>query len=321
MNLTTFFNLLTIIGVLFTVMAVGFFCRKRGIINDVSSNRMSKLIIEVGQPALIIGSLVGKQFSWELLREALVYLCIGFLLHPLMSLIGVLFGRIFPDFEERKLSIFALTFTNAAFIGFPILAAVFPENGVFYGSFFIIGFHVYMWTFGIWLLSRGRDDIKLTPKKAILNFGTIPCAIGLTLYLLKAIIPMPALLLDCCTYLGNLCMPISVLITGALIATQDLRAILKSPRLYIFNAVKLIGLPIIVCLIAKLVTLGFSNSYELVMFCTVISALPSASTVAMLAELYHIKPGYAAQAVGSSSLFSVATLPLLYFIGDFVAKL
>lgn len=321
MDLTTFFNLLTIIGVLFLVMIVGFACRKRGIINDVSSNRMSKLIIEVGQPALIIGSLAGKQFSWELLREGLLYLAIGFLLHPLMSVIGLLFGRVFPDFEERKLSVFALTFTNAAFIGFPILAAVFPTNGVFYGSFFVIGFHVYMWTFGIWLLSKGRDDIKLTPKKAIFNFGTVPCMIGLGLYLLKAVLPMPALLIDLCTYLGNLCMPISVLIIGALLATQDLPAILKSPRLYIFNAIKLLILPLIVCGIAKLVTLGFSNNYELVMFCTVMSALPSASTVAMLAELHGIKPGYAAQAVGSSSLFSVATLPLLYFIGDFVAKL
>ena len=321
MDLTTFFNLLTIIGVLFLVMVVGYGARKRGIINDVSSNRMSKLIIEIGQPALIIGALVSKPFSWELLREAMLYLAIGFILHPLMSVIGLLFGRFFPDFEERKLSIFAMTFTNAAFIGFPILAAVFPENGVFYGSFFIIGFHVYMWTFGIWLLSRGRDDIKLTPTKALLNFGTVPCAIGLALYLLKALVPMPDLLVDLCTYLGNLCMPISLLITGALIATQDLGVILKNPRLYLFNALKLIALPLIVCAIAKVATLGLSNSYEVVMFCTVISALPSASTVAMLAELYGIKPKYAAQAIGSTSIFSIATLPLLYFIGDFVAKL
>ena len=321
MELTTFFNLLTIIGVLFLVMMIGFWCRKRGTINDVSSNRMSKLIIEVGQPALIIGSLAGKQFSFELLREGLLYLAVGFILHPLMSGIGLLFGRLFPDFEERKLSVFALTFTNAAFIGFPILAAVFPENGVFYGSFFVIGFHVYMWTFGIYLLSRGRDDIKLTPKKALVNFGTIPCAIGLALYLLKAVVPMPALVLDTCTYLGNLCMPISVLVTGALIATQDLGAIFKNARLYVFNAIKLIILPLIVCGIAKVATLGLANSYELVMFSTVIAALPSAATVAMLAELYNIKPTYAAQTVGSSSLFSIATLPLLYFLADLVAKL
>ncbi|MBQ9802800.1 MAG: AEC family transporter [Clostridia bacterium] len=321
MDSTTFFNLLTIIGVLFLVMAVGFLCRKRGIINDVASNRMSKLIIEVGQPLLIIGSLISKEFSWELFRGGLLYLGIGLIIHPVMGVIAMLCGRAFTDPDEKKLSQFALTFTNCAFIGFPILAAVFPETGVFYGSFFVIGFHIYIWTLGIYLLSRGREDIRLTPKKAVLNFGTVPCAIGFVLYLLKAVIPMPALVVDFCSYMGSLCMPISVLITGALLATQKPREILQNPRIYLFNAIKLLILPLIVCALAKLCTLGLSNSYEIVMFCTVIAALPSASTITMLAELYGIKPGYAAQTVGTSSLISVATLPLMYFIGDFVAKL
>lgn len=321
MDLSTFLNLLTIIGILFLVMAVGFICRKRGIIDDVASNRMSKLIIEFGQPCLIIGSLIGKQFSWGLLREGLLYLAIGFIIHPLMGLIALLFGRAFPDPDERKLSQFALTFTNCAFIGFPILAAVFPENGTFYGAFFVIGFHVYMWTLGIYLLSRGRDDIRLTPKKAIINFGTIPCAIGLALYLLKAVIPMPEIATGFCVYMGNLCMPISVLITGALVATQSPREILKNPRIYLFNAIKLILMPLVVCGVAKLATLGSANSYEIVMFSTVIAALPSAATITMLAELHDIKPGYAAQTVGTSSILSIATLPLMYFIADVVAKL
>jgi hypothetical protein len=72
MDLTTFLSLLTIIGVLFMVMLVGYWCRHRDIINDVSSNRMSKLIIEVGQPLLIIGALISKEFSWELFREGLL---------------------------------------------------------------------------------------------------------------------------------------------------------------------------------------------------------------------------------------------------------
>ena len=321
MDSTTFFNLLTIIGVLFLVMAAGFLCRKRGIINDVASNRMSKMIIEVGQPLLIIGSLISKEFSWELLKGGLLYLGLGLVLHPVMGLIALLCGRMFPQPDEKKLSQFALTFTNCAFIGFPILSAVFPETGVFYGSFFVIGFHIYIWTLGILLLSRGREDIKLTPKKAVLNFGTVPCAIGLSLYILKAVLPMPAVLTDFCSYMGSLCMPISVMITGALLAKQRARDILGNPRIYLFNAIKLLLLPLAVCLLTKLCTMGLSGSYEIIMFCTVIAALPSASTITMLAELYDIKPEYAAQTVGTSSLLSVASLPLLYFLGDLIARL
>ena len=321
MDITTFFNLLTIIAVLFLVMATGFLCRKRGIINDVSSNRMSKLIIEIGQPLLIVGALVSKEFSWALLREGLFYLGIGFLIHPLMALVALACGKFLGDSDQKKLSQFALIFTNCAFIGFPILEAVFPGKGTFYGAFFVIGFHIYIWTLGIYILSRGRDDIKLTPKKALLNFGTVPCAIGFLLYLLKAVVPMPEVLTDFCGYMGNLCMPISVLITGALVATQKPKDIFGNPRIYLFNAIKLLILPLIICAIAKLCTLGMANSYQIVMFCTVISALPSAATITMLAELYDINPGFAAQTVGSSSILSVATLPLMYFIADLVARI
>jgi predicted permease len=132
---------------------------------------------------------------------------------------------------------------------------------------------------------------------------------------------MPELLTDFCTYLGNLCMPISVLITGALIATQRPRDILTNKRLYLFNAIKLIALPLIICGIAKLVTLGLSNSYEIVMFCTVIAALPSAATITMLAELYDIDPGYASQTVGMTSVLATATLPVMMLFAQWVASL
>ena len=163
--------------------------------------------------------------------------------------------------------------------------------------------------------------VILAPKKALLNYGTVPCAIGFLLYLLKGVLPFPAFVIDFTNQLGNLCLPVSVLVTGALLASQNMRALLTDLKLYLFNLVKLIGVPIVICLLAKLVTLGMQDSYSVVLFCTVISALPSAATVTMLAELYDLDAPYAARVVGSTSILSLATLPLLYFIGDLIARL
>jgi len=41
----------------------------------------------------------------------------------------------------------------------------------------------------------------------------------------------------------------------------------------------------------------------------------------MLAEMYDLDSPYAARMVGSTSILSLGTLPLLYFIGDLVARL
>ena len=321
MDSASFFNLLSTIAILVLLMITGFIGRKTNIIDGVASKKLSSLIISIGQPMMIVAALIGKEFSWELVNEALVFLLLGFLLHPLMALLALPFSRFYKDLDVRKINLFATIFTNCGFIGFPILEAIFPGKGAFNGAFFIMGFHIYIWTLGIWILSRGRDDIKLTPKKALINFGTGPCAIAFILYFLKAVIPLPAFLIDFTGHLSNLCLPISVLITGALVATQKPKAMLTNPKLYLFNFVKLIVVPVAVCLITKLVTLGMEDSYTIILFSTVIAALPSAATITMLCELYDINPGYAAQTVGSTSIISVATLPLMCFVADLIAKL
>ena len=321
MELATFFDLLSIIAVLFLLLVTGFACRRLNIIDEVSSKRLSKLIISVGQPLLIVGALISKEFSVELLKSGLFYMLVGFLLHPIMALIAYLASSLFPKGERRSISLFATIFNNCGFIGLPIMNTIFPGQGAFFGAFFLIGFHVYVWTLGLFILSRENESIKLTPKKALLNYGTVPCAVGLLLYLSKALFPHPKFLSDFANQLGGLCLPISTLIIGALIASAGLSSILKNGRLYVFNVIKLLVVPLTVCVIAKLVTLGMRDSYTIVLFCTVMAAMPSATTVAMLSELYDMDAEYAAQAVGSTSLLSVGTLPLLYFIGDLVARL
>ena len=321
MSAETFQNLLSIIGILFLLLVAGFICRRTGIVDEVASKRLSSLIVCLGQPMMIIGALIGKEFSPEMLKQGLFYMLLGFLLHPLLALIAFIASPLFPDRAQKSLSMFAFIFTNCGFIGFPILDAIFPGQGAFYGAFYVIGFHIYLWTLGIWILSRGQENIRLTPKKALLNYGTVPCAIGFLLYLAKAVIPIPSFVIDFSNHLGNLCLPISVLVTGALLASQDFKKLLSDKRLYLFNLLKLIGIPLLVCFIVKLVTLGMADSYNIVLFCTVMAALPSAATVTMLAEMYDLDSPYAARVVGSTSILSLATLPLLYFIADLVAKL
>ena len=324
MNLDTFLNLVSIIGILFLLMGTGFLARRLNIIQADSPKHLSKLIISIGQPMMIVAALIGKDFSAENLKAGLFYMLLGLLLHPVMAVFGFLFGPLFPDRRQRNLSTFGFIFNNCAFIGFPILSAIFGDNGPFYGAFFVIGFHVYLWTLGMWILSRGEDHIRLTPKKALVNYGTIPCLIGLGLYLLKGLIPVPAIFdfsAKFSNYLGSLCLPISVLVTGALLATQDFKKMLTDKRLYLFNVLKLLIIPALICLLAKLVTLGMSDSYDIVLFCAVISAMPCAATITMLAEMYDLDSPYAARMVGSTSILSLASLPLIYFLGDLVARL
>ncbi len=312
--------LLTIVATLFLLMACGFYARKRGIIDDVASKRLSTLIIRIGQPMMIISAMVKAEFSMDNLKDGLLYIGIGLVLHALMAGMAFLCCGGFRDLDERKITEFSLVFTNTGFIGFPIMEALFGPKGLFLASFYVISFHLFIWSWGIAILARGRSDIKLTVRKIFVNLGSIPCLIGILLYM--AVIPFPGFVLPefiakFMEYLSNLCTPISVLVTGALLATRTVKQIFGSGKIYAFSALKLVVFPLVICGLGKLIGLPA----EMVLFCTVEAALPAAASITMFSEIYGLNSGYASQTVGTSSLLSVGTLPLVLLAAQWIVSL
>ena len=312
-----FSSLVTIIATLFLLLICGYFARKRDIITQGMSKHLSNLILKIGQPMMIISALVEAEFSYENLKDAAIIVVVGVFLHLFLSVVAYFACFRFKDLDERKLTEFSLVFANCGFIGFPIMEALFGPKGLFLASFFVISFHIFLWTWGIAILARKRSDIKLTVKKIFINFGTIPCLIGILIYLLAIPFPnfvMPEFISKFMIYLSNLCTPISVLITGALLASSSLKQMFISPKMYYFSFFKLIVMPLLVCTLATLVRLD----HETVLFCTAMASLPSAATITMFSEVYDINSGYAAQTVGFSSLLSVLTIPIVLKAAEWI---
>lgn len=311
----------SVVATLFCIMAVGFVCRKLGIIDDIASKKLSKLILSVGQPAMIINALSKAEYSSENLKTAGIMVVAGFVFHLVMFLLArgaALPLKKVPD--EQKITELSLIFANSAFIGFPIFEALLGPQGLFLASFLTISFNVLFWTLGLGIFARGRDDIKITIKKVLLNFGTVPCVIGFIVYLLKhpAIgLEMPKFLGDSLQYLNNLCTPISVLIIGSLIATQSVKKVVCSWKIYYVNLMRLIALPIVIALICKICHVP--GLYAI--FFSASAALPIASSVTMLSETYNLDAGYSSLCVGTTSLFSVLTLPLMMTVVQWILSL
>lgn len=298
----SFSSLLSTILTLFLLLVAGYLCGKLGIVNESASKHLSNLIVKVGQPFLIVNSLIGLEFTPENLRTGGCILLLGFGVHIVIAAFSFLFARPIRGTDERKLSEFAMVFTNCGFVGFPILSSIFGETGLFYGAFYLVAFHLFMWTWGIAILARGRDDIRLTLKKALINYGTVPSLIGFLLFLLP--IPIPAAVSGTASYLASLCTPISVLITGANLARRSLWKMFKTPRVYYVNFIRLVVLPLIVTTLCYLIGLP---DY-MVVFACVMSAMPCAAIITMFGEMYGISPGTGAEFVGSSSVLCTATL-------------
>lgn len=310
-DLSQFSNFFNTIITLFLILIVGFIAGKTKIIDEVASKKLSTLIIKVGQPALIIYSLLKMEYSAQNLALGAKTIAFGLIAHVFMSVVAFFAVIKFKNINERKITEFSTIFANTGFLGIPILESLMGEKGAFMGAFFVISFNLTLWTWGIAILARKRDDIKLTPKK-LFNYGTIPCIIGILLYFCcKPFFEFPSFVMSGLSYTASICTPISMLIIGALLARRSLKQTFGSGKLYYLCVLRLIAIPLIVAGILKLIGLE-----DWILFAATVTAMPSATSVSMLAELYDISPEYSAQAVGITSLFSVVTMPCVVFIAQ-----
>ncbi len=319
MDFSGFFNMVI---TMFLVLIVGYVLGKTKIIDEISSKGLSKLIVMVAQPALIISSITSKKYSPDSLKLALLGVGLSLLLHCIIALIARALCLKIKDFNEQKITEFALVFGNTGFLGIPLFDALLPENGGFVASFFIVGFNVLLWIIGLGIIARGRDDIKLTPKKVLINKGTIASLIGFIIYLIPAIpafqsFELPVFIGKAINYISGLCTPISMLIAGALIARKSLKTIFSKAQIYYLLIVRLVLVPIVFCFLFKII--GLSDFW--VIFLTVALGLPSATSTITFAEVFDTSPEYAAQCVGATTLFSIATMPCVVLLAKWICTL
>ncbi len=317
MNFNAF---LSTVITMFILLIVGFVLGKMRVVDRSASKNLSKLIITVGQPALIINSIISKPYSPESLKLALFSLALAFGMHILMALIAYFACFKFKKLDERKICEFAMVFGNIGFLGIPVLGDLFPGDGAFVASFFVVAFNILLWIIGIGIIARGRDDVKLTPKKALINKGTVPSVIGFLLFLIPALFPsfvLPEFASKSISYVASLCTPISMIIIGALLSTMAFSKIFTSPKIYYLCLFKLAVIPLFFCFMLKI--FGFSDFW--VLFITAASAMPSASSTSMFAELYDTAPEFSAQGVGTTTLISIATMPAIILLARWVCTL
>ncbi len=107
-------------------------------------------------------------------------------------------------------------FSNAAYMGFPLIQAIFGDEGLMYASVYVTVFNILLWTIGYAVVS-GQPDMKKVAKAVLTNPVLYAVVLGLVIYLCR--IPVPSVIQSPLAYIGNMNTPISMLITGLLSGT------------------------------------------------------------------------------------------------------
>lgn len=208
-------------------------------------------------------------------------------------------------------------FGNTGFVGTPLLAALFPENGLLYMALFTLVDQPLLWTYGVYL-STAQHDAPGDPHgkhklninwKSFISANTIALACAFVCVL--AAIPLPGIVVDTMQSISSATPALCMMYLGALLCFSDWAGALKRPDLYVGVAAKMVALPVIS---GKLLLWSGMFPQELVEALVIIIALPVMTLVPILAQKNGHEGDYAAGTTVATLVISIVSIPLVVWL-------
>ena len=145
------------------------------------------------------------------------------------------------------------------------------------------------------------------PTQSLLHCPAIyAIVVGLVLYLLQ--IPLPDLIVQPMELLGDMNTPLSMLITGMLIASGDLHRTLTDQHIWKLTVVRMLFIPVLT--IAAFAALGLFRYGMVTQVILLLECCPAASITSVFAVQFHHDEQFAAGSVVLTTLLSILFLPL-----------
>lgn len=287
-------------GMLFSLMLLGAFLKKKGIITDEGKKVIADLVILVTLPCSIIESFE-VELSVDILKSSAQALLISCVLQVTCYILNMLLYQKVED-GKRKVLKYATMASNAGILGNPVAEGIFGSMGLFYASFFLIPQRTAMWSLGMTYFTKAPDR-----KTLIKKICTHPCIvsvfIGFVLMILQ--IQIPGFLGDTVHSLNKANTAISMIFVGTVLAEADMKTMITPLSCY-YAATRLVIIPAMVWLFCIL----FHTDTLITGISVVLAAMPAASTTAILAAKYDGDEVFATKCVVFTTLLSMVSAPV-----------
>lgn len=294
-------------------MLVGFICLKTKYITKEQNDGMSKIVVRVTLPLLVISSLTSMDFDYQKLIASAEVLIAAFCVEILFFLIGTLMMKISGLPKPKAVMLRCMMcFGNVVFMAFPLIQALYGAEGLLYAAVYEIANDGFLWTLGVYSINsvhegEGKPSLAANLKR-LANPGTIAFAIAFVMMAFK--IKIPGIAGEVVSGIGSTTTYLSMFFIGGTLAMVDFKHIYRRVWLFILVAVKMVIIPVILIFILK--WLHFSNIPAAVVVLQ--AAMPTSTVLAVLANEHKGDVIYCAEGVFISHLLGLATLPFVYYL-------
>jgi predicted permease len=299
-------DMIEVMLTLFVIVIVGYVAGKLGYLGGDFDRQLSRLVINITCPALILSSSMTGELPDR--RFILPLLLISIVTYIILTGAAFLLPRYMTKRKEDRGAIgFALMFGNVGFMGYPVVASIFGHEAVFYAAVLNVVNTFTVFTIGT-ILITGSSNIegKRFEKKVL--YSTPMLAAYLTMLIVALEINnIPGFICQSLTMLGNITVPAALLIIGSSMSQLPIRSLLGNTTVYLTTALRLALLPLAVYYLTSL--MGFSPM--VVNINTVVIAMPVATYGTILCLKYGKDTTLMAEVTFITTLLSMISIPLL----------
>jgi len=300
--------LLNQIATLFIIIFTGYILNKTNIITDEINRGLTELLMDLILPAMIISSMM-MEINENIISDIKTFTLINAIFYLIMIGLSKLITYYFPILTDKKTVFkFLLLFANVGYMGIPIINSIYPENGIVFVIINVFIFNLLMWTYGVHMFIKDKGKEKLPWKKIFNNNGVI--AIGIGFFLFFTGIKLPLAISGALKSLGDMTVPLSMLIIGASLAEVKLKEIFKDKTLLLLSGLRLLIIPFLAFLFFTQVE--FKTTIENISI--LLLAMPAAANGVVFAEKYEGNYRFAAEGIFLTTLLSLITLPFFLFL-------
>ncbi|HNQ63037.1 MAG TPA: AEC family transporter [Syntrophorhabdaceae bacterium] len=290
------------IAPIFIIIIFGFIIRKREFLKDDFVAGMNRFVFLLPLPLLIFTGIVRSNIE----DVSLAYILSVIIPTIAVTVLSFLFGVMVGLKRGRLGSFVQTTFHgNVTYVGLAVLFYVLGDEGLKRGSI-LIGFLILLNNaLSIGILSLTSHTHK-NAAKALLSIFKTPVIIATFAGIINLYckIPIPSIIFKSMTILGNVALPMALLIIGASISIDTLK---KSFWLsVVVSGIKLVVLPGLAFMYCKVYCMAPKEALPSI----ILLATPTALTSFILAKEVGGDPELASGAVTLSTLVSPFTFAL-----------
>ena len=300
-------TLLLLMAKIVLLMGIGYFLKKKNIMTDAGQQSMTGLLLNVVLPMMMLAACGNAQMTPQTQSDMLLMgaLMLGYFALTIPLVYGICKAMRMEE-EQRRVTLAMVIYPNAGFLGIPLAGEIAGPDAMMLAVVANLLYQPFFFSHGVAQFHREGSVLQALLKSPVCWISVVTIGVFLSPF------RFPDFFQDLFSTLGNMTVPLSMLIIGGSITKVRFREVFLDKKCYFITALRLVVIPLILIGLVKLLGLNNLAGKTIVL----LGSLSSNTISVVYSEQAGIGERLCAHAMIQTTLLMALTVPfMLYLVG------